>query len=322
MNREGYVVVIGASNIDIGGHPHRPLIFADSNPGNITVGFGGVGRNIAHNLSSLGADTKLITAAGNDVLGREMMQSCADAGIDISYSLTDLDSLSSMYLYINDEKGEMSVAVSHVDIINNITPEYLDSVEPVINNACAAVADCNISHDTFIHLKEICKVPLYVDPVSITHAEKIKGYLDGIDTLKPNRYEAEYLTDIRIEYPDDYYAAARSLIDQGVRKVFISDGSRGILAADRNGIYRIRRYPADVVSTTGAGDSAMAAIVWASMIRENDICYAARAANAVAAMTIEVSETNDPHLSRGSALKRIESYEPSIEKIEEYDDNE
>ena len=319
MDREKYVVVIGASNIDIGGHPHRPLIFADSNPGRITVSFGGVGRNIAHNLSKLGVNTKLITAAGNDVLGREMMQQCINAGIDIEYSITDLDEKSSMYLYINDEKGEMSVAVSHVDIINVITPEYIDSVESVINNAAAVVMDCNVSHDTFIHLKEICRVPLYVDTVSITHSEKIKGYLEGINTLKPNRYEAEYLTDIKIENPEDYYEAARSLIDQGVENVYISDESKGILAADRNGIYKIRRYPAHVISTTGAGDSAMAAIVWASLNGRN-ICDTAKAANAVAAITIEVNETINPHLNNESAVERIKSYYPIVEQIKEYDD--
>ena len=315
MKEDKYVVVIGASNIDIGGHPHRPLIFADSNPGDITVSFGGVGRNIAHNLSSLGVDTKLITATGNDNFAKEIVRNCVSAGIDMEYALKDINRKSSMYIYINDERGEMSVAVSHVDIINSITPEYIDSVEPLINNAGAVVIDCNVSGETFFHVKEICKVPLFVDTVSITHSEKIKGNLDGIYTLKPNRYEAEYLTDMKIDNQEDYILAAQSLIDQGVQRVFISDESKGILAADKSGVYKIRRYPADVVSTTGAGDSAMAAIVWASL-NNKSLCDVAKAANAVAAITIEVNETNNPDLSNESALKRIESYDPVIEKLE------
>ena len=53
-----YAVVIGGVNIDIGGHSFQPLIPADSNPGKISVSLGGVGRNIAHNLSLLGTDVR------------------------------------------------------------------------------------------------------------------------------------------------------------------------------------------------------------------------------------------------------------------------
>ena len=51
MDNKDYVVVIGAANIDIGGTPYKPLIPGDSNPGVIRMSYGGVGRNIAHNLS-------------------------------------------------------------------------------------------------------------------------------------------------------------------------------------------------------------------------------------------------------------------------------
>ncbi len=65
-----YVVVIGGANIDIGGTPYNKLIPEDSNPGRINIAFGGVGRNIAHNLINLGVRVKLITAVGNDPFGQ------------------------------------------------------------------------------------------------------------------------------------------------------------------------------------------------------------------------------------------------------------
>ena len=49
-NSDKYVVVMGAANIDIGGTPTIPLIPADSNPGRISINYGGVARNIAHHL--------------------------------------------------------------------------------------------------------------------------------------------------------------------------------------------------------------------------------------------------------------------------------
>lgn len=311
-SNESYVVVIGAANIDIGGTPAKPLIPADSNPGGISITYGGVGRNIAHNLCKLGVHVKFITAIGGDVLGADMIQNCKDIGMDTSCVLKIPEESSSMYLYINNENGDMEMAIDHMTICSKITPEYIESLADVINGADAVVMDANISAETFLKTKSICKVPIYVDPVSTVLAERIKPGLDGIDTIKPNTLEAEYLTGMTIKTEADYKAAASAILDMGVRRVFMSMGSDGMLAAsrDNNGedkMYIVGEYPADVVCTTGAGDSATAAIVWASTVfaDEDSLVTASKAANVVAAMTVSVQETNNPELSHKSALDKI-----------------
>ena len=310
-----YIVVIGASNIDIGGHPYKKLVAGDSNPGRISISYGGVGRNIAHNLALLGVDTKLITAAGKDVLGREMLRYCHDAGIDTDHSLISDDMRSSMYMYINDDSGNMDLAVSHVEITDLINPEYIDSLKDIINHSAAVISDSNISRESLMHLIDICSVPVYIDTVSTAHSSKIKGCLRGIDTIKPNKLEAEYLTDITISDDNGYVKAAQSFLDQGVNRIFISAGSEGIIAAGKEGIYKISSYPSEIVSTTGAGDSAMAAIAWASLDKNNSLTDIAKAANAVASMTLAVNETNNPDLSRESALKKIKSADIEVIRL-------
>ena len=51
-----YAAVVGGINVDICGHSLGKLVDADSNPGLVTTALGGVGRNIAHNLTLLGTD--------------------------------------------------------------------------------------------------------------------------------------------------------------------------------------------------------------------------------------------------------------------------
>ncbi len=314
---DNYAVVIGAANIDIGGTPSNPLIPADSNPGKISINYGGVGRNIAHNLCKLGVPVIFITAVGSDVLGKEMLNHCESLGMDISCVLRVPDTNSSMYLYINDSDGDMAMAIDQMNICSNITPAYLDTLRDVLSGAAAVVADANIPADTFVHLKEICSAPLYVDPVSTALASRVKPILDGIDTIKPNRLEAEYLTGMTIQTEADYRAAASAMLDMGVRRVFMSMGSEGMLAADRNNMYIIGKYPAEVVCTTGAGDSATAAIVWASTVvtDQNTLVTAAKAANAVAALTISVQETNYPGLSHSAALDRMTESTMTVRKL-------
>ena len=323
MENKGYAVVIGAANIDIGGTPYKPLIPGDSNPGVIKMSYGGVARNIAHNLTLLGVDVELITAAGDDTLGMEMLKKCESIGLDTSLSVVMPGGSSSVYLYINDETGEMDLALSHVDIVKQITPEYLESVSDVINSAVAVVADCNLTQESLLKLKEICKVPLYVDTVSVSHADKIKGHLDGIDTLKPNLLEAEFLTDMIIESEYDCLEAARALIDQGVRRVFISMGPHGMIAADKDHAIMADRYPVTVKCTTGAGDSAMAAIVWSTLNEEGDgITAPAMAANAAASITISVDPTIHPGMSSELIKNKIKEHNVVIREIEEYREGE
>ncbi len=57
------VVVIGAVNMDICGRPDKTPRMNDSNPGTVSFGAGGVGRNIAHNLCLLGLDHVSAAAA-------------------------------------------------------------------------------------------------------------------------------------------------------------------------------------------------------------------------------------------------------------------
>ena len=325
MEDNKYAVVIGAANIDIGGTPYKPLIQGDSNPGVIKMSYGGVARNIAHNLTMLGVDVEFVTAAGDDTLGMEMLKRCEGTGMDTSLSVVVPGGSSSVYLFINDEKGEMELALSHVDIVKHITPEYLESIKDVINSAAVVVADCNLSQESILKLKEICEVPIYMDTVSISHADKIKGHLDGIDTLKPNLLEAEFLTDMIIESEYDCLEAARALINQGVRRVFISMGPHGMIAADKDHAIMVDRYPVSVRCTTGAGDSAMAAIVWSTLNEDEDgdgLVAPAKAANAAASATISVDATIHPEMSDKLIKKKIKEHNVTVREIEEYREGE
>ena len=79
-----YVVVVGGANVDICGRSWETLVPEDSNPGLVSMSIGGVGRNIAHNLSLMGADVRMLTAVGDDLNGQRLCAASAAAGIDMS----------------------------------------------------------------------------------------------------------------------------------------------------------------------------------------------------------------------------------------------
>ena len=296
-----YAVVVGGVNVDIGGHSNGKLLAADSNPGKVSISLGGVGRNIAHNMSLMGVDVKMLTAVGEDVHGNRVVESCAELGIDISHALRPSDCATSTYLYIADDRGEMAIAISDMVICDRITPSYLAANTQVLQNARVVVADTNIPAESLVWLAENCTAPLFCDPVSTIKAEKLKPILHRIHTLKPNRMEAELLSGVPIREKRDAELAAKALIEKGVQRVFISMGADGVYAATADEQMWLQNLPGNMVNTTGCGDSFMAALVWA-YLQEMDLRDSALAGLAAGAITMESTETINPAMS-ATALK-------------------
>ena len=300
-----YAVVVGGVNVDIGGRSHAPLIPADSNPGTVSVSLGGVGRNIAHNLSLLGADVRLLTAYGDDLHGQQVASSCASLGIDLSHALKVPGGTTSTYLYLTDERGEMALAVSDMSICEKITPEYLAEKLSLLQNAQVVVADTNIPAESLLWLAENCSAPLFIDPVSTVKAKKLLPILDKIHTLKPNRMEAELLSGVKIHTPDDVKTAAGKLLELGVHRVFLSLGSDGVLAAMGDQLICLPNIPGNMVNTTGCGDAFMAALVWA-YLEGTDLENTARAGLAAGSIAMESNQTINADMNAEALKQRME----------------
>ena len=296
-----YVVVVGGVNVDIGGKSHGPLVSSDSNPGTVQVSLGGVGRNIAHNLSLMGTDVRLLTAYGDDVHGQRIAASCSELGIDLSHARPITGGTTSTYLYLMDEQGEMVLAVSDMEICKKITPTYLSNHLGLLQNAQLVVCDCNIPEESLIYLAENCTAPLFCDPVSTVKAEKLRPILNKIHTLKPNKLEAELLSGVKIETAEDVKKAADRLLELGVHRVFISMGSDGVFAAMGNQRIQLPNLPGQMVNTTGCGDAFMGALAWA-YLEGMDLRETALAGLAAGSIAMESAETINPAMS-ATALK-------------------
>ena len=292
-----YAVVVGGVNLDIGGTPFAPLVGQDSNPGRVRTSLGGVGRNIAHNMALLGLDVRLITALGDDLNAQKITTSCIELGIDLAPSLQVPGGTTSTYLFLTNEKGDMALAVSDMEIYDHLTPRYLSTKEQLLNNARLVVCDTNIPAETLQWIAENCRAPVFVDPVSTAKAGKVKPVLGKLHTLKPNRIEAELLSGVAITDDKSLSAAADALLATGLHRVFISLGGEGVYAADHlGGRIKVPCGPARMVNTTGCGDAFMAALAW-GWLEGLGLEEAARAGLAASAIAMEGAETINPALN-------------------------
>jgi pseudouridine kinase len=295
---EPYVVVIGAANLDILGFSKRPLIARDSNPGRVQICTGGVGRNIAENLSRLGARTELITALGTDLNADYIRESCVLAGISLEHSLTVPEYQSSTYIAMMDSDGDMTMALSDLSIIDHLDADFLSSKYRILSGAAVIVADTNLPEEALNYIVEnFADSTICIDPVSSTKADKLIPIVGKVHTLKMNQIEAEAISGLPAGSDDEIRYCGASLLEKGVSRVFITRGKAGLFWCDNNGDGFRRSQDIKVVNTTGAGDSFMAGIVLATLY-DFEIQETLSIASAIAALTISVEETVNPNMSK------------------------
>lgn len=307
LRDDKYVCVIGGANVDISGTPNSYLSKNDSAPGKVSKSLGGVARNIAENLSKLGVRVEFITVLASDNYSNEIQINCRDNNISILNSQILPYGRTSTYVCINNEKGEMQYAVSDMEIYENLTPDYLSQKLNIINNATACVIDTNIPERSIEYIMDNCRCPIFLDTVSTKKTEKICNKLRNIYAIKSNINEAEIISGITIKSDEDLDLIADKLVSRGIENLFITLGEKGVYYSNRNirGMISACKN-IDIVSTTGAGDTFVAALVWA-YINNYDIKCAAKAGIAAASICVGSKNTVSQEISSEKIVDIINS---------------
>lgn len=306
-----YIVVVGGLNLDIAGLSGQNYHEKDSNIGEINLSIGGVGQNIAQNLTRIEAPTYLITVYGDDSFGNILEEGCKKNHINLEYGEKIDGEHSSTYLYVANNQGDMVTAINDMKIVERITPDFLKKRLDIINGAAICVIDGNISQESIEFLAHNVTCPIFVDPVSVAKVERFEHVLHKIDTIKPNDLEIELLTGIKVTDIETGKQAASKLNKQGVKNVFISLGARGILCSSHNEAPTlIPPLAKKIISTNGAGDCTMATIIWARFYYGNVLSAKeiGQLSQAAASITVESPKSVSEDLTIKNIVHRSIQY--------------
>lgn len=292
-----YITVIGGVNMDISAALTAPFVPADSVPGQVTLGCGGVARNIAHNLMLMGHEVKFVSLFGGETFGEMCWRECQAIGLDLSLSERREGQRNGLYLCVNDQTGDMIAAVADTDIVDHITPGFLATRIETINASAVVVADTNISTESLCFLIDHCTVPLFVDAVSTAKASRVIKALQQSQSkrlhgLKLNLLEAQTVTRC-----DTVRTAADHLTEMGVREVFITLGADGVYCSDGSRHEHFKAIPSRVINTTGAGDAFIAGIVHAT-IQQVPFPDSAQTGLSAAHATLLSHQTVNPEITK------------------------
>ena len=294
-----YILVLGASIVDIFGFCGRNYAQRDSIPGHIKISFGGVCRNIAENLARVGINTEFISTLGDDENGKSILEHSRRFGYNMENSLFLKGESTPTYMAILNHKGEMESAVVDMESLNKMDEAFIEGKHEVFANAEYTIVDSdNPVLLEYILKKYEGKSKFILDPVSAKKARKIRHLIKYFHTVKPNRFETEALCGFKIETDDDLKKAGRFFIEQGVKNVFISLDSDGIYYITSEGEEGTLACceSINVKNVTGAGDSFVAGIGYGYM-NNLSIKDTLKYSMAMSIITITHEETINPAMS-------------------------
>jgi pseudouridine kinase len=292
------VVVVGAAAVDILGAPEaHALIYKDAVPGRVHLALGGVARNIAENLARLGVSTELISALGDDFFASLIREQAEGLGISLASCLEYPNERSATFIAINELDGDLALAIADMAIIERITPADLDKHASLLNSATAIVLETDLSQEIIEYLAtQYRHIPLFGDPVSVAKAGRLTQVISHFHTLKPNQYEAEYLTGTFIQDQASLDHALDYFLNHGVKQVFITLGKHGVYYGNPTERGFMQAPPVTPINTLGAGDAFLAACV-EGFLKKRTLIETTHRAQLAAYWTLQGLHTVNPTLS-------------------------
>lgn len=261
------VVGVGAANVDVHGQSRKAIVMRDSNPSHMATSVGGVTRNILENLARQGVPVALLSAIGDDLYGEKIVRDSEAAGIDMSHLRIKPGVVSSTYIAILDERGDMLLGMSDMRIIEDLPNAYLDENAAILRGAEAIVCDACLPINFLDHLvsEAAGATPVLIDTVSTAYARQMEPIAGKFAAIKPNEMELSILSGLPTGTEAEIERACEALLRRGTKRIAVSRGEKGCYYADDKGnrLFRSLRPVSQMVNATGAGDAFMAGLTHA-----------------------------------------------------------
>jgi ribokinase len=258
----GNIVVFGSLNADLVVNVPRLPRPAETVMGKRLETFaGGKGANQAVAAARLGGDVRMVGRVGADAFGDMLLASLATDGVDTSAVERDAREPTGAALILVEQGGQNMIAVApgangRVEVADaGRAAALLDSRALLVLQLEVPLAAIEAAID--LAASRGSRVVLNAAPAMTTLAHTL---LRSVDVLVVNELEASALAGRAVATMDDADAAARSLMNQGVRAVIITLGAAGAVLGDQDGVGPVAAYRVEAVDATAAGDAFVGAL--------------------------------------------------------------
>jgi len=280
------IAVVGSSNMDLVVKSKRiPVTGETILGGDFIMVPGGKGANQAVAAAKLGAQVFFIAKLGDDIFGLQSLNNFKKEGVNTKYVLQTKDAPSGVALIMVDDEGNNVIVVAP-GANNKLMPEDVKEAESDIASSGALVAQLEVPIETIEFAAELAnksKVPFILDPAP---AQKLSPeLLNMVDVLTPNETEAQILTGIEVKDQESAEAAAKKLLEYGVKNVILTMGASGYLSVGKEGKEFVPARKVTAADSTAAGDAFTGSLA-VGLAKGQTLSEAASFANNVAAVSV------------------------------------
>lgn len=249
------ICVIGSLNMDL-------VVNVDTmpKPGQTLLGSnfkevpGGKGANQAVAMARLEANVSMIGKVGNDGFGKTLIEALNNDNVNTNH--VHIDNCSTGVAFITVDKNAQNTIIVATGANFQLTKDDIDKNIECIKNSDIVVIQLETPLETVKYALQVAKDLNKYTILNPAPAVKLDDeIIRHVDLLTPNETELEIISEIKIENEDDINKAAKKIIENGVKELIVTLGSKGSLYINNERSFFKPAYKVEAVDTTAAGDS-------------------------------------------------------------------
>jgi ribokinase len=219
------------------------------------LGYGGKGANQAVMAARLGARVSMVARVGADVFGRDTLENFRRYGIDTTHVTVDSEHASGVApIFVDDEAHNVIVIVPGAN--GALSPADVQAARETILASDTLVCQLEVPIETTLEAFRVARSGHVRTILNPAPAAALPDELLALtDICAPNETETELLTGRSPASMADVEAAARDLIERGLKVVIVTLGERGVLYVDGETAMHVPAEKVNAVDPTGAGDA-------------------------------------------------------------------
>ncbi|WP_455138636.1 1-phosphofructokinase [Thermophilibacter sp.] len=227
---------------------------------------GGKGINVSKVIQKLGGTSEAVAVLAGDT-GRWIAGALSEAGIRVKAfpaegetrtNLKVIDTVAGTHTDINEPGPAVTDAL--LDEMLDVLAEEVSAGDAVVLSGSLPAGVDPATYGTWTRTLQAAGARVYLDAdgEALVHGLEARPYF-----TKPNDHELSALVGRELTDVAEVADAARELVAGGVGRVVVSMGGEGAVFATAGETWRASSVKVPVGSTVGAGDSVVAALVYA-----------------------------------------------------------
>jgi ribokinase len=234
---------------------HMPVFGETLFGSDFDMGPGGKGSNQAVATARLGAESYFAGIIGDDKLAEIATELYRREGVNTHCLQRTTARPTGVGLIILNPKGENGIILD-MGANNLMDAAWVDGIEGRIARSTVVMSVLEIPMEAAVRAMALGKkhhVRTMLNPAPATRLED--SALSYIDYLTPNETELRILMGLVPNDPTPTVMLARQLQERGVGTLIVTQGEKGALVLNDDGLTEVPGVSVDVVDTTGAGDA-------------------------------------------------------------------